>query len=140
MPNIKEIVNRMHSISSMRQITKTMKLIAASKFNRAQQNILRVRYYEKYLEDIKDKILGDVNEARIKKFCSREKKDNLLLVVCTADKGFCGAFNNATIKKLSNSSTLTKIPTRRFRFCLSVKKLLLSSRKTSSTSLKTLTT
>ncbi len=99
MPNIKEIVNRMHSVSSMRQITKTMKLIAASKFNRAQQNLFKVRHYEQFIEDMRDKILGDVNETNIKKFCSREKKDNLLLVVCTADKGFCGSFNNATIKK-----------------------------------------
>ncbi|MDR2402297.1 MAG: ATP synthase F1 subunit gamma [Cytophagales bacterium] len=107
MPNIKEIVERMNSVSSMRQITKTMQLIAASKFNRAQQNLIRIKNYEKYLNDIRDKVLTDIENEAIKNYRCREKKDNLLLVVFSADKGFCGSFNSSVIKKtgeLFNSS------------------------------------
>lgn len=74
MPNIKEIIERMHSANSMRQITKTMQLIAASKFNRAQQNLLRIKNYEKYLNDVKCKILTNINDEAIKKYRVREKK------------------------------------------------------------------
>ena len=108
MPNIKEIVERMHSANSMRQITKTMQLIAASKFNRAQQNLLKIKNYEKYLNDVKCKILTDINDGAIKKYRVREKKDNLLLVAFSADKGFCGSFNSSIIKKtveVFNSNT-----------------------------------
>ena len=99
MPNIKDIVVRMNSVNSMRQITKTMQLIAASKFGKAQQNLLKIKNYEKYLNEIGNKILTDINDEIIKKYRFRDAKDNLLLVVFSADKGFCGSFNSSVIKK-----------------------------------------
>lgn len=99
MPNIKDIVVRMNSVNSMRQITKTMQLIAASKFGKAQQNLLKIKNYEKYLNEIGDKILTDINDEIIKKYRFRDAKDNLLLIVFSADKGFCGSFNSSVIKK-----------------------------------------
>lgn len=99
MPNIKDIVVRMNSVNSMRQITKTMQLIAASKFGKAQQNLLKIKNYEKYLNEIGNKILTDINDEIIKKYRFRDAKDNLLLIVFSADKGFCGSFNSSVIKK-----------------------------------------
>lgn len=99
MPNIKDIVVRMNSVNSMRQITKTMQLIAASKFGKAQQNLLKIKNYEKYLNEIGNKILTDINDEIIKKYRFRNAKDNLLLIVFSADKGFCGSFNSSVIKK-----------------------------------------
>ena len=99
MSNIKEIVERMNSANSMRQITKTMQLIAASKFNRAQQNLFKIKNYEKHLNDMKSKILTDINDDIVKKYRFRDKQENLLLVAFTADKGFCGSFNSSVIKK-----------------------------------------
>lgn len=99
MPNIKDIVVRMNSVNSMRQITKTMQLIAASKFGKAQQNLLKIKNYEKYLNEIGNKILTDINDEIIKKYRFRDAKDNLLLIVFSADKGFCGSFNSFVIKK-----------------------------------------
>ena len=99
MPNIKDIVVRMNSVNSMRQITKTMQLIAASKFGKAQQNLLKIKNYEKYLNEIGNKILTDINDEIIKKYRFRDAKENLLLIVFSADKGFCGSFNSSVIKK-----------------------------------------
>lgn len=99
MPNIKDIVVRMNSVNSMRQITKTMQLIAASKFGKAQQNLLKIKNYEKYLNEIGNKILTDINDEIIKKYRFRDAKGNLLLIVFSADKGFCGSFNSSVIKK-----------------------------------------
>lgn len=99
MSNIKEIVERMNSANAMRQITKTMQLIAVSRFNKAQQNLISIRNYEKYLDDVKSKILTDIENEEIKKYRIREKNDNLLLVSLSADKGFCGSFNTQVIKK-----------------------------------------
>ena len=99
MSNIKEIVERINSANSMRQITKTMQLIAVSKFNKAQQNLLSIRNYEKYLNGVRDKILTDINNEEIKKYRIRTEHNNLLLVTLSADKGFCGSFNSSVIKK-----------------------------------------
>ena len=101
MPNIKDIIIRMNSVNSIRQITKTMQLIAASKFGKAQQNLLKIKNYEKYLNEIGNKILTDINDEIIKKYRCRDAKDNLLLIAFSADKGFCGSFNSSVIKKNS---------------------------------------
>jgi F-type H+-transporting ATPase subunit gamma len=76
-----------------------MQLIAASKFGKAQQNLLKIKNYEKYLNEIGNKILTDINDEIIKKYRFRDAKDNLLLIVFSADKGFCGSFNSSVIKK-----------------------------------------
>jgi F-type H+-transporting ATPase subunit gamma len=104
MANIKEIVERMHSVESMQQITKTMKLVAASKFNRAQQNLLDIRPYEQQLVEILNRTLNSSDAVLelevVKKFTLRTQKNNLLIIAISADKGFCGAFNNNVNKKV----------------------------------------
>jgi len=105
MANIKELLERINSVSSMQQITKTMKLISVSKFNKAQQRLLNLRPYQDLLNTILNKILQSEqnlqNAESLSNWTKRSKSncDNDLIIIITADKGFCGSFNNAICKK-----------------------------------------
>lgn len=107
MANIKELLERINSVSSMQQITKTMKLVSVSKFNKAQQRLFSLRPYQDLLSMILSKILKSEQGLQDNELLSRwsqtqnsqTDKDNHLIVVITADKGFCGSFNNSICKK-----------------------------------------
>ena len=109
MANIKELLERINSVSSMQQITKTMKLVSVSKFNKAQQRLLNLRPYQDLLNTILNKILQSgqnsqntellSNWTKSEDLQSESELDSNLIVVITADKGFCGSFNNAICKK-----------------------------------------
>jgi len=95
---LKEVRDRIGSIKSTQQITKAMKLVAASKLRRAQDNIVRMRPYATKLYEILGNIVagteGDVNIA----YANERKPEKVLLVVITSNRGLCGAFNSGIAK------------------------------------------
>lgn len=98
MANLKEVRIRIGSVNTTMQITKAMKLVAASKLRRAQDRITMMRPYSEKLNYILGNITagleGDVSMPLSKE---REPK-NILIVVFTSDKGLCGGFNSNLIK------------------------------------------
>ena len=96
MPNLKEVKNRINSVVSTQQITKAMKMVAASKLRKAQDGILKMRPYAEGLQ----KILLNVssNENIDNPFLNNRPVHNVLLVVVTSDRGLCGAFNSNILK------------------------------------------
>ncbi|MEA1971719.1 MAG: ATP synthase F1 subunit gamma [Candidatus Cloacimonadota bacterium] len=98
MGNIKDIKTRIESITSTRQITKAMKMVAASKLRKAQEKILAARPYADYINDmlVKIKFKNLVSEHKV--FNPAEFGKRLILIV-TADRGLCGAFNYNIIKQ-----------------------------------------
>jgi len=100
MGNIKDIKTRIESITSTRQITKAMKMVAASKLRRAQENILAARPYADFIYQmlVNIKFKNRANEHKI--FLKSESGKRLILVV-TADRGLCGGFNYNITKKAS---------------------------------------
>jgi len=98
MANLKEVRDRIKSVKNTQQITKAMKMVAASKLRRAQMAITQMRPYANKLNEMLVNILsnleGDANTA----FGKERPIESVCMVVVTSNKGLCGAFNNNVIK------------------------------------------
>jgi F-type H+-transporting ATPase subunit gamma len=93
MANLKAIRNRIASVKGTQKITRAMKMVAAAKLRRAQENILALRPYAKDVEAV----LADVaalTEADDHPLLARRDPDQVMLVVLTSDRGLCGGFNS----------------------------------------------
>lgn len=100
MANLQEVRDRIGSVITTQQITKAMKLVAASKLKRAQDRITQMRPYSLKLSSILQNILSNVNVEDLDLNFSQERKvKNVLVVVFTSDKGLCGGFNANLNKK-----------------------------------------
>ncbi len=98
MANLKEIRIRITSVGTTQQITKAMKLVAASKLKRAQDRIVQMRPYSEKLNEILSNIMGNMEGGANGKYNRKGEVKNVLLVVITSDKGLCGGFNTNVIK------------------------------------------
>merc|ERR1712032_182278 len=97
---LKELRNRMDCVNKTKKITDAMKLVSAAKVCKAQQSVMNARPFAENLI----KVLYGVNEVikdedlRLSLMDSRAVK-SLMIVIFTGDRGLCGAFNNAVLKK-----------------------------------------
>jgi F-type H+-transporting ATPase subunit gamma len=100
MANLKEIRNRITSVSSTMQITSAMKMVSAAKLKKAQDAITAMRpYAEKLtelLQNLSSTLDGDVGGA----FTAQREIKNVLVVAITSNRGLCGAFNTNVIKEV----------------------------------------
>ncbi len=99
---LKEVRNRISSINSTQQITKAMKLVAASKLRRAQQAITQMRPYSKKLTEMLGNIVSASEGGVDSTFATHRDPNNVLIIVITSDRGLCGGFNSQLIKKTEN--------------------------------------
>ena len=98
MPNLKEIKRRIQSVKNTQQITKAMKLVAASKLRKAQLAILEARPYAIKMMDVLNHLAARCNGDLHPLLDVREGNRHLLLII-TSDKGLCGGFNGSVIRK-----------------------------------------
>lgn len=98
MANLKEIRNRIVSVSSTMQITSAMKMVSAAKLKRAQDAITQMRPYAEKLQDILANLSASLDTSENEYAQEREVK-NVLLIPVTSNRGLCGGFNNYVIKK-----------------------------------------
>ena len=116
MPSLKDLRNRIGSVKSTKKITSAMKMVAAAKLKRAQDNAEKTRPYALKMHEIVESLTSS-GVAQVKKFGARNKeKKNILLIICSADRGLCGGFNGSIIKytkklsaELSKNSNLSYI-------------------------------
>ena len=116
MPSLKDLRNRISSVKSTKKITSAMKMVAAAKLKKAQDNAEKTRPYASKMREIVESLTSS-GVTQVKKFGSRNKeKKNVLLIVCSADRGLCGGFNGSIIKytnkisdELSKKSNLSYI-------------------------------
>lgn len=108
MANLKEVRQRITSVQTTQQITKAMKLVAASKLKRATDRIVQMRPYSNKLYEMLKNILANVEVENLNLNFSEERKqvNHILIVLITSDKGLCGAFNANLIKQ--TKTLLTK--------------------------------
>ena len=97
MANLKEIRNRITSISSTMQITSAMKMVSAAKLKRAQDAITQMRPYSEKLQEILGNLSATLDLSENAYSEAREVK-NVLIVGITSNRGLCGGFNNNIIK------------------------------------------
>jgi F-type H+-transporting ATPase subunit gamma len=98
MANLKEVRNRLASVNTTQQITKAMKLVAASKLKKAQDRILQMRPYSEKLNEILSNIMGGMDSGSSMSFNKKRDVKNVLIVLITSDKGLCGGFNTNLMK------------------------------------------
>ncbi|RNI23507.1 ATP synthase F1 subunit gamma [Rufibacter latericius] len=102
MASLKEVRNRIVSVGSTQQITKAMKMVAAAKLRRAQDNILRMRPYAQRLNSILSNLSSVSGEAGENVYAQKRDIQRVLIIAVTSDRGLCGAFN-ANVMKAINS-------------------------------------
>ncbi len=100
MPSLKEVKNRIQSVTSTQQITKAMKMVAAAKLRRAQDNITQMRPYAQKLASLLQN-LSSQSEGASAGFSEVRPLNNVLIIVVTSDKGLCGAFNSNVFKAVT---------------------------------------
>jgi len=98
MASLRDIRTRIGSVSSTQQVTRAMKMVAAAKLRRAQENIFQARPYANKLSEIITRLQAQLDPTDHPLFVHRESVENVLLVVVTADRGLAGGFNANLIK------------------------------------------
>ena len=98
MANLKDIRNRIKSVKSIQQVTKAMKMVAAAKMRRAQENMEQARPYTSQLSSMLDSLILEINRSILPELQERETVNRKLFVVITADRGMAGAFNTNVLK------------------------------------------
>ena len=104
MPSLLDYRRRIRAVKSTQQITKAMKMVAASRFRRAQERILGTRPMYRQLVRVMRSLATRVDDSMHPLFAVRDLDRpgaKVLLIVITADKGLCGAFNTNLIKTAS---------------------------------------
>ena len=97
MATLRDIRRRINSVKSTQQITKAMKMVAATKLRRAQEKIMKARPYAYELRNVIGHLAEIVEMDAHPLLHSREVK-NVGVVVVTSDRGLCGAFNMNIIR------------------------------------------
>ncbi len=100
MPSLKEYKNKLRSLKNIAKITKTMKLVAASKLRQAQHAQSRAKLYAWELTELIARLAASVQADTHPLLRTREAVKNVMVLVVTSDKGLCAGFNNNLGKKV----------------------------------------
>ena len=101
MANLKDIRDRIKSVKSIQKVTKAMKMVAAAKMRRAQENMEKARPYNQRLVEIIQHLLPSVERSMLPLLEVREVK-RIAYVVVTSDRGLAGSFNSSILRKAHN--------------------------------------
>ena len=105
MPSLIDIRRRIRAVKSTQQITKAMKMVAASKLRRAQERIVNARPYAREMQRVLAELATRVDPSAHPLLAQRDMSapgSRTMIVVVTADKGLCGSFNTNVVKTASN--------------------------------------
>src|SRR5690606_1012876 len=100
MANLKEVRNRITSVSSTQQITNAMKMVSAAKLKRATNAIVDLRPYANKLKDILSNLSASI-EGNASPYLDNRSPEKVLIVVVSSNRGLAGAFN-ANVMKATN--------------------------------------
>lgn len=99
MANLKELRNRIASVSSTMQITSAMKMVSAAKLKRSQDAIVQMRPYAEKLTALMGNVSATL-DASENPYAAERPIQNVLLIPMTANRGLCGAFNSSVLKRV----------------------------------------
>lgn len=94
---LKEVRNRIKSVTSTQQITKAMKMVSAAKLRRAQDAIIQMRPYAQKLQEMLSNIASSSSDMALP-LAEERAVERVLLIPVTSDRGLCGAYNSNVIK------------------------------------------
>lgn len=98
MATLRDIKGRIKGVKSTQQITKAMKMVAAARLRRAQENIINAKPYSKKIAEMLGHLLDIEKNFNHPLFLEREIK-RIAVIVVTSDRGLCGGFNMNVIRK-----------------------------------------
>jgi F-type H+-transporting ATPase subunit gamma len=100
MPSLKDLRNRIASVKATQKITKAMQMVAAAKLRRAQTAAVAARPYAERMEAVLTNIASSITPgSQVSPLLGGTGSDQThLLVVCTGERGLCGAFNTAIVR------------------------------------------
>ncbi len=102
MANLKEIRNRISSVSSTMQITSAMKMVSAAKLKKAQDAITAMRPYADKLTELLQSLSASLDVDSGSTFAENRPVNKVLVVAITSNRGLCGAFNSNIIKQCAS--------------------------------------
>jgi F-type H+-transporting ATPase subunit gamma len=95
---LKEVRNRIKSVTSTQQITKAMKMVSAAKLRRAQDAITQMRPYSQKLQEMLSNIVSSLSAEATLPLAEDRAPERVLLIAITSDRGLAGAYNTNIIK------------------------------------------
>ena len=98
MANLKDIRNRIKSVKSIQQVTSAMKMVAAAKMRRAQENMEKARPYSSRMAELLNTLIPEIDRNLMPELNVREVNKTLFVVV-TSDRGMAGAFNANVLRE-----------------------------------------
>ena len=104
MANLKEISNRITSVSSTMQITSAMKMVSAAKLKKAQDAITAMRPYAEKLTELLQSLSATMDGEVGGSYTAQREINKVLIVAITSNRGLCGAFNSNVIKQTKSIS------------------------------------
>lgn len=100
MATLRDIRRRIAGVKSTQKITKAMKMVAAAKMRRAQESIMQARPYARKMAEMLHDITSVIEPAQFPQLAEREI-NSVAIIVVTADRGMCGAFNSNIVKAVT---------------------------------------
>lgn len=104
MANLKEVRNRIASVSSTQQITKAMKMVSAAKLKRATSAIIQLRPYANKMKDILSNLSASMDGSN-SPYTQEREPNKILIIAISSNRGLAGAFNMNVIKTTNNLIT-----------------------------------
>lgn len=98
MPSLLDMRRRIRSVKSTQQITKAMKMVAAAKLKRAQEKVTAARPFAQKMSEVLENLSSRISEDFSHPLLDERGDQKYLLILITADRGLCGAFNSNLIK------------------------------------------
>jgi len=98
MATLRDIKNRITSVQSTRQITRTMEMVSTAKIRRAQDRIENARPYALAMAEVLGNVVANVGDVEHPLLDVREERTRVCLVALTSDRGLAGAFNSNIIR------------------------------------------
>ena len=98
MANVRDIRRRIRSAKNIQQITRAMKFVSAARLRRAQERVIAARPYAKQIMEVLKSLAERVPEDAHPLLTHKDSVDRIELVVVTADRGMCGAYNTNIIR------------------------------------------
>ena len=105
MANLKEVRNRITSVTSTMQITSAMKMVSAAKLKKAQDAITAMRPYADKLTELLQSLSATLDADSGSKFSEQREVKKVLIVAITSNRGLAGAFNSNIIKEVNKMTS-----------------------------------
>ena len=123
MPNLKEIRNRISSVTSTMKITSAIKMVSAAKLKKAQDAITAMKPYSEKLNELMASFSDVISSSSISYLASERPVKKVLIIAIASNRGFCGAFNSNIIKQAKTIMSDQRFSSASFEFIVIGKKV-----------------